>query len=85
MVHVSKSSVFLSTEIKEVMDSLENILVHVSSVHRIPGNIRSKFDHYKVIVSLYYAERKVSEHTSTEIYSTLEDERSTGTIYFDQW
>ncbi|KAF6039903.1 PIK3C2A [Bugula neritina] len=72
-------------EIKEVTQSLENILVHIGSVHRIPAHIRHRFDHFKVIVSLYYAGKKVIEHTDTDVYSTLENPLTGDTIYFDQW
>lgn len=77
----------LFVEVGEVTDSLENILVHVGSVHRIPARIRGRFDNYKIIVSLFYAGDKVTEHISTDVYSTAsQSHQSTADcIYFDQW
>lgn len=73
------------SEIQEVTDSLENILVHVGSVHRIPAHIRGRFDNFKIIVSLFYAGSKVCEHISTDVYPVHEGDRSSDSIYFDQW
>ena len=67
------------------MGSLENILIHIGSVHRLPNHYRTKFDNYKVIVSLYYGGHRVTDHVNTNIYSTVDDNHTSGTIYFDQW
>lgn len=56
----------------------------MGSVHRLPNRFAARFDQYKVIVSLYYAGKSITDHVSTEVYSTA-DKKHSETIYFDQW
>ncbi|XP_013408190.1 phosphatidylinositol 4-phosphate 3-kinase C2 domain-containing subunit alpha-like [Lingula anatina] len=68
----------------DVTGILENMIVHIASVHRIPEQWKNSYDHYSVIASLYYAGRKLCQDVMTPARSCTSDKFHTKVVW-DDW
>ncbi|XP_071121891.1 phosphatidylinositol 4-phosphate 3-kinase C2 domain-containing subunit alpha-like isoform X2 [Mytilus edulis] len=69
---------------KSVTTVEDNFILHIATVHRIPPYWSTKYDEYKVVCSLYYANKKIELDRMTS-FKAINNTGLCDRILWDEW
>ncbi|CAC5401291.1 PIK3C2 [Mytilus coruscus] len=69
---------------KSVTTVEDNFILHIATVHRIPPYWSTKYDEYKVVCSLYYANKKIELDRMTS-FKAINSTGLCDRIMWDEW